>query len=177
MNAEQAKQLEAMVEAIAILYRSGAESLDDLKQEAWLSALEAASRWKEEEGASLATFARPRIHWALTKYVQRNKRNGEVSLDSVSSEDEGSDSSESLHESLGDRETQDMELERKKRFAAFERNHSAQVVEIVRLKSEGFSSKEVAERLDMTPHAVDLTVARVLQEYEGKGRSKGKRVA
>lgn len=162
-----------MVEAIAVLYRSGSERFEDLKQEAWLAALEAAARWKEDEAASLSTFARPRIHWALKNYLRRNKRPEEVSLDTDCSE---SSEGEPMHELIGTRETQEEDFEIKQKLVEFAKKHPAKVVEIVRLRVEGFSNKEIGCRLDMTEEAVEKAWERAVQSVCGKG-SKAKRVA
>ena len=68
------KDLQAVVDRVSHRYAAMCwwADLNDLKQEGWVAALEAKTRWKPEGGASLATYAEVAIVCKLRTYLWKS---------------------------------------------------------------------------------------------------------
>ena len=171
MTNDEAKVLRGVVEALSLLYKSPYVEVDDLKQEAWLAVLRAEKDYKPESGASLATFVKRPIHWALTNYVKGVKAEGEncISLDArVGGERSSSDSPSSLHEVVGTEPSQAFEFELNEAWEEASKRFPKETLEILVLRSEGFSFKEIGERIGKSEMATLMVYNRAASSKKNK---------
>lgn len=182
VEARVVEECRALVHALAwrAARRSGHDA-DDLVQEAWLAALDAASRWREGEGVPLAAFASIRVRGRLSRAVSRESRRGltargdtgnasglgfkvgrTTSLDAPIGEDDGG----SLHDVLGTDAPQegraiDAELAAKLRDAV--EHLPARDRDFLEMLSREATHAEIAARLGITSGNVAYHAERVAE--------------
>jgi RNA polymerase sigma factor (sigma-70 family) len=173
MTKTQVEQLTAVVEAIALLYRTSGVCLEDLKQEGWLAAIESYNRWyKEDQGASITTFLRPRIHWAIQKFVRAQKYPaGSVSFDAPVAVSGDSDRPANLHESIGVPGAQESEQELKERLETLREKYPTKTVDLLILRAQGFSFREISAELKLSEESARQIYSRFAQSVGKKGKA------